>query len=267
MAKIVLIEDSPCTSEVFVQSLRREGHSILTASDGMSGIQLIQGERPDLIICDVMIPKLDGYDVLSKLREDLETAVIPFIFLGASSAREYVRYGMELGADDYLIKPCSEEEVLRAISTQLNKRATLKRWYVESTQTQVGSEESAKEYYISSESSIFPQKLKLRPICAFIEANFHKSISLADVAEATGYAPSYMTHLVKRQTQRSVYCWIIERRMLEARKLLLEDFLSVKEIASRIGYSDPGHFTRQFKNHHKMSPKAWQREHVILTML
>ena len=113
--------------------------------------------------------------------------------------------------------------------------------------------------------AIFPQEPKLEPIFAFIEANFHKPITLADVAQATNYSPAYMTHLVKRQTQLSVYCWIVRRRMLEARKLLLEGSLTVKEIASSIGYKDPGYFTQQFRQYHQMPPTAWRKHNLCLT--
>lgn len=263
MSKILLIEDSPRTSSLFAKCLRSEGYHTLAALNGLEGVRLIASEQPDLVICDVLMPQLDGYAVLSRLRSDPATAVTPFIFLTARCARAEIRYGMELGADDYLTKPCSFDEILKAVSTRLDKQKSLRQWY--STECQIlqpdlraqGESQSSPE-----PASIFPTLPKLEKIFTYIEAHFCQPITLDDVAQATNYSPAYMTHLVKRKTQRSVYCWILERRMVEARKLLLEDRLSVKEVALQIGYSDPGYFTRQFKQYHQVSPKTWRQQNT-----
>lgn len=261
MSKILLIEDSLCRSHLLIQRLQSEGYRTLTASDGLTGVRLAQDQQPDLVICDVTMPRLDGYSVLSQLRKNIATAVTSFIFLSAKSTRQDMRRGMELGADDYLTKPCSVNEVLKAVAVQLRKKAALKQWYGRSAQMRPMPTEDASDRSLPA-PSIFPENPKLEPIFAYIEANFHRPIALVDVAQATNYSPAYMTHLVKCQTQRSVGCWIVERRMAEARKLLLEATSSVKGIAARIGYSDPGYFTRQFKQHHQMSPTAWQKHHL-----
>jgi two-component system sensor histidine kinase/response regulator len=88
-------------------------------------VQLARQQLPDLIVCDIMMPELDGYGVLEELRQDFATATIPFIFLTAKADRLDLRQGMSLGADDYLVKPFTREEVLTAVSTRLNKQAVL----------------------------------------------------------------------------------------------------------------------------------------------
>lgn len=117
MKKILVIEDEDLLRVNTVQILQFEDFSTLAAENGWVGIQLAQEHLPDLILCDVMMPELDGYGVLAKLRQNPATAAIPFIFTTAKSTKADLRRGMELGADDYLTKPFNADELLNAIST------------------------------------------------------------------------------------------------------------------------------------------------------
>ena len=119
MMTILVIEDEKHSRENLATILEMEGYRPVTASDGEQGVAAAFRENPDLVLCDVTMPKLDGYGVLSKLRNDTRTAKVPFIFLTARGDRPDVRAGMNLGADDYLTKPASAEEVLAAIETRL----------------------------------------------------------------------------------------------------------------------------------------------------
>jgi CheY-like chemotaxis protein len=121
MQKILVIEDEESIRTNILELLEAEGFSGISAENGSIGLQLAQEQRPDLIICDVMMPELDGYTVLAILRQDPATAMIPFIFLTARSDAADLRKGMELGANDYLTKPCTPTQLLQAISTQLKK--------------------------------------------------------------------------------------------------------------------------------------------------
>lgn len=123
--KILVIEDEMLVRENILERLEVEGFDTISASNGVEGVHLAQTHYPDLIICDVMMPELDGYGVLSKLRYNLSTATIPFIFLTAKADKVDLRQGMELGADDYLTKPFTKNELLGAITTRLDKRAEI----------------------------------------------------------------------------------------------------------------------------------------------
>lgn len=125
MTKILIIEDEQHTRENLATILEMEGYLPVTASDGEAGLAAALREAPDLILCDVTMPKLDGYGVLTALRKHVRTAAVPFIFLTAKGDRPDVRAGMNLGADDYLTKPASAEEVLAAIETRLIRHQTL----------------------------------------------------------------------------------------------------------------------------------------------
>lgn len=123
MKKILVIEDDLHVQDNIYDILSLEDFYTITASDGVTGLMLAKEEKPDLIICDIMMPlmpNMDGYEVLKALRCDSETATIPFIFLTAKVERADLRYGMALGADDYLTKPFTPEELRQAIAARFS---------------------------------------------------------------------------------------------------------------------------------------------------
>ncbi len=128
MKKILLIEDNPDVRENTSEILSLANYEVVTAENGKIGVELAQKEKPDLIICDIMMPELDGYGVLHILSKKPETAIIPFIFLTAKTEKLDLRKGMNLGADDYLTKPFDDTELLNAIETRLRKSALQKKY-------------------------------------------------------------------------------------------------------------------------------------------
>ena len=121
MKKILLIEDNNDMRENTAEILELANYNVFTAKNGKEGVELAQKEKPDLIICDIMMPVLDGYGVLHLLSKNAETENIPFIFLTAKAERSDMRKGMEMGADDYLTKPFDDIELLNAIESRLKK--------------------------------------------------------------------------------------------------------------------------------------------------
>lgn len=121
MPKILLIEDQPQMRENVALILELNGFDVTTAADGRQGVVKARAERPDLILCDVMMPELDGYGVLHLLRKEESMRAVPFIFLTAKGEKQEQRTGMNLGADDYLTKPCSEADLLSAIQVRLRR--------------------------------------------------------------------------------------------------------------------------------------------------
>jgi CRP/FNR family transcriptional regulator, cyclic AMP receptor protein len=122
MDKILLIEDHLELRENTAELLELSNYVVLKAEDGKEGVELALRERPDLVICDIMMPVLDGYGVLHTLQQHPETSGIPIIFLTARSNKEDIRRGMEQGADDYLTKPFDGIELLRAVESCLKKK-------------------------------------------------------------------------------------------------------------------------------------------------
>jgi signal transduction histidine kinase len=121
MKRILVIEDERAVRLNILKMLRSEGFEVLDAENGAIGVELAQSHLPDLVICDILMPELDGYGVLTTLRQNSTTASVPFIFLTARVDRSDLRLGMNLGADDYLTKPFTRAELLGAITSRLKK--------------------------------------------------------------------------------------------------------------------------------------------------
>ncbi|WP_339714184.1 response regulator [uncultured Kriegella sp.] len=127
MKTVLLIEDDRALRENTEELLELSGYSVLTAPNGKIGIEVAKQELPDIIVCDIMMPEIDGYGVLENLSNDQETQHIPFIFLSAKTEHKEIRKGMDLGADDYLTKPFDEEDLISAIESRLAKTQLLNR--------------------------------------------------------------------------------------------------------------------------------------------
>ena len=122
MNRILIIEDQPQMRKNLSLILEMENYEVLSAENGRLGLELIRRHPPDLVICDVMMPEMDGKAVITELRADPATATLPFIFLTANGDRSDVRHGMNLGADDYLTKPVAREDLLAAVTARLSRK-------------------------------------------------------------------------------------------------------------------------------------------------
>ena len=136
MTKILVIDDDSIIRHSLFDGLTISGnYDVMVAEDGFEGLELARKLQPDLIVCDVDMPRMDGHDVLQKLQQDPVNAKIPFIFLTGQSARESVRQGMTLGADDYISKPFKMAELLEAVEARLTKTSRLESHYEQKLDT------------------------------------------------------------------------------------------------------------------------------------
>ena len=122
MALIVVMEDDAGTRMLIASVLRKDGHEVLTAENGEQGLGLVKTKRPDLVISDVQMPLLNGFQMLSAVRQDASIAATPVILLTSLQERAHMRIGMNTGADDYITKPFRPAELREAAAAQLNKR-------------------------------------------------------------------------------------------------------------------------------------------------
>lgn len=141
MTKILVIEDEPTVRANLVDLLEAENFETIAAENGKIGIEKAIAYTPDLILCDMMIPEMDGYGVLTTLREEPKTSVIPLIFLTAKASKSDIRQGMDLGADDYLTKPFTRAELLSAIFGRLERQASLKKYLHSTSESSASSSE------------------------------------------------------------------------------------------------------------------------------
>lgn len=152
MTKILVIEDEPAVRENLLELLTLEGFEVLGADDGETGIAQAKQEYPDLILCDIRMPGIDGYEVLERLVADPDVATIPFIFLTAKTELDDRRLGMELGADDYLTKPCQTMDLFNAIRARLAKHEAYMRRYQQEYERAEGLKQSVQKWQWLSNS-------------------------------------------------------------------------------------------------------------------
>ena len=126
MKKILIIEDEPALRSTLRELLESNDYKAFLAEDGLEGVQLAKEINPDLIICDIMMPRLNGHGVIEELKKDKQLSSIPFIFLTAKAEISDFREGMEIGADDYITKPFRAASILKSIETRLQKFETIK---------------------------------------------------------------------------------------------------------------------------------------------
>ena len=160
MSTILIIEDNNEVRENAAEILELSGYTVLTAPNGKDGVALAQTSHPDVVLCDIMMPELDGYGVLYMLRRHEATWHLPFIFLTAKTEKADMRKGMELGADDYLTKPFDGIELLNAVEVRLKKAEALRQKYATASPLTGTEPASSKEELTSNEREIrtFPKK-------------------------------------------------------------------------------------------------------------
>ncbi|MXO06707.1 response regulator [Flavobacterium sp. HBTb2-11-1] len=129
MSKVLIIEDNEHIRENVVEILELSGYEVFDAENGKKGVEIALKNIPDIILCDIMMPELDGYGVLHILQKNAQTQAVPIIFLTAKTERADIRKGMELGVDDYLTKPFDDLELLRAIEARLKKKDAQQLFY------------------------------------------------------------------------------------------------------------------------------------------
>ncbi len=191
MKKILLIEDNTEMRENTAEILELANYSVFTAKNGKEGVEIAQKENPDLIICDIMMPVLDGYGVLHMLSKNQKTSGIPFIFLTAKAERSDMRKGMEMGADDYLTKPFDDIELLNAIESRLKKNDAIKKEFSKSLDglneflSNAKGLESLKQLSSEREIRKYAKKENI-----YKEGNFPKGIFFIN----KGKVKSYKTH-------------------------------------------------------------------------
>jgi len=192
MAKILLIEDDPVVQVLILKLLKSEGFEAIAAVNGQEGLSLAQKLHPDLILCDVMMPVCDGYEVLHHLSQDPLTAGIPFIFLTAKTDHTDYRRGMEEGADDYLYKPFQREELLGAITARLAKhQATVQPLQLELQRTTANLERLT---YQDNLTQLPNRKWFLRELDGVLQTSDRHPLTLAVLAIFLEWTPEWANH-------------------------------------------------------------------------
>lgn len=242
----VLVIDDNTDIRQYERTLLQDEYVVLEAADGKEGLAVALKEVPDLVICDVMMPVMDGLEFTKQLKTNTATSHIPVIMLTAKNLEEHRAEGYEHGADSYITKPFHSKVLLARIENLLRQRQLLKNLYQ-------GSKEAEKE--ISEAHLEDRDKQFLKQLQAIIQKNLSDSeFGVENMGQQIGLSRVQLYRKVKAMTGSSVVDLLRKARLAKARRLLETRSMSVSEVAYEVGFSAPSYFTKCFKDEYGMLP-------------
>ena len=242
----VLVIDDNTDIRQYERTLLQDEYIVLEAADGKEGLAVALKEVPDLVICDVMMPVMDGLEFTKQLKTNTATSHIPVIMLTAKNLEEHRAEGYEHGADSYITKPFHSKVLLARIENLLRQRQLLKNLYQ-------GSKEAEKE--ISEAHLEDRDRQFLKQLQAIIQKNLSDSeFGVEDMGQQIGLSRVQLYRKVKAMTGSSVVDLLRKARLAKARRLLETRSMSVSEVAYEVGFSAPSYFTKCFKEEYGMLP-------------
>ena len=242
----VLVVDDNTDIRQYERTLLQDEYIVLEAADGKEGLSVAMKEVPDLVICDVMMPVMDGLEFTKQLKTNTATSHIPVIMLTAKNLEEHRAEGYEHGADSYITKPFHSKVLLARIENLLRQRQLLKNLYQ-------GTKEAEKE--ISEAHLEDRDKQFLKQLQAIIQKNLsYSEFGVEDMGQQIGLSRVQLYRKVKAMTGSSVVDLLRKARLAKARRLLETRSMSVSEVAYEVGFSAPSYFTKCFKEEYGMLP-------------
>jgi DNA-binding response OmpR family regulator len=244
---VLVIEDNSDVVE-YVGSILNNEYAVITASNGKDGIEAALVTVPDIIICDIMMPEKDGFEVCRVLKDDFRTNHIPIILLTAKADMESKIWGLECGADAYIIKPFHKKELLVRIDKLIESRHKLKDKYGEMLYavSKAGKPRGLNETFIHK-------------ITETLENNYHNDhYSIANLCLDVGISRAQLHRKLIVLTGKSTSDLIRHYRLNKARELLSASDLTIAEIAYQIGFKDPNYFSKSFIKEYGLSPSRFR---------
>lgn len=243
---ILIIEDNP-DMRAYIRSQLLDYCQVLEAEDGQAGLDMASDTLPDLIISDVMMPKMDGYQLCEKLKTDQRTSHIPLILLTAKSSGESKLEGLTLGADDYLVKPFDSKELQVRVKNLIEQRRTLRERFGKEIKLQ------PKDIAITSAD----EKFLLRAMDIIDRYISDENFSVEQFGREIGLSRGQLHRKLKALTDQSPVDFIRAIRLKRAAQLLEKRFGTVAEIAYQVGFSDPSYFSRCFRQQFGILPSEY----------
>lgn len=242
----VLIIDDNNDIRQYERTLLQDNYFVLEASDGKAGIDVAKKEVPDLVICDVMMPVMDGLEFTEQLKTNTATSHIPVIMLTAKNLEEHRAEGYAHGADSYITKPFHSKVLLARIDNLLKQRNLLKNVYQ-------GSKEAEQEVEASKLDDRDKQFVK--QLNTIIQQNLSNcEFGVEDIGKEIGLSRVQLYRKVKAMTGSSVVDLLRKARLAKAKRLLESRSMSISEVAYEVGFSAPSYFTKCFKDEYNMLP-------------
>jgi len=228
-------------------------YRLIEAADGEEALDLAKQTMPDLVLSDVMMPKMNGYDLCKSLKSDAQTSHIPVVLLTAKSDQSEKLEGLSLGADDYLSKPFDTNELRLRIKNLLASRDTIRAFYQAN-----GLEKVINHPELPKRETIFLEKLQ-----NYVRENIDNvDIKISDMAAAVFMSERSLSRKVKTLTGATPKQMLMTIRLEHAAQLLLSSESNITQLSYETGFSDPSHFTRSFKKHYEMTPTEYRERHT-----
>lgn len=242
----LLVIDDNNDIRQYERTLLQDDYFVLEASDGKEGLEIAKKEIPDLVICDVMMPIMDGLEFTEQLKTLTPTSHIPVIMLTAKNLEEHRAEGYEHGADSYITKPFHSNVLLARIENLLKQRQLLKHVY----QTSPSAEKEIEESHLDDRDKLFIKQLQ-----TIIQMNLGNSeFGVEDIGRQIGLSRVQLYRKVKAMTGSSVVDLLRKARLAKAHRLLQSRSMSVSEVAYEVGFSAPSYFTKCFKDEYGVLP-------------
>jgi signal transduction histidine kinase/DNA-binding response OmpR family regulator len=246
---ILIVEDNADVRQ-FIRSGMEDYYRLIEASDGKQGFQQAIDKIPDLIISDIMMPEMDGYEFCKKIRMDERTSHIPFIFLTAKAGSQDKMLGLETGADEYLVKPFSSEELIVRIQNIMEQRKLLRKRFIKEYRIQPA------ELSLSSLDKTF-----LNRFLKIIEKNISDpEFDVDKILQNVYMSRAVLYRKIKALTGQSVKQFIRTIRLRRAALVLSKGAASVTQTAYQVGFKNPAYFSECFQNQYGLSPSKFAHQ-------
>jgi signal transduction histidine kinase/DNA-binding response OmpR family regulator len=243
---ILVVDDSP-EVRCYIQKSLEPDYKVIQAADGREGLRKANEVNPDLIVSDVMMPELDGYQLCNSLKEDINTSHIPIILLTAKASEENIIQGLKTGADDYITKPFSTKILITRINNLVHQRMQLKKQF----QQQIRLE--PEEVTVSSIDQKFVEELQ-----ETLEKNLSDTeLNVEALSEKMNISRVTLNKKILALTDETANQFIRSYRLKRARQLLEGNFGSVIDVALEVGFSSPAYFTKCFRKKFHQVPSDY----------
>ncbi|MES2240022.1 MAG: two-component regulator propeller domain-containing protein [Bacteroidota bacterium] len=252
--KILVVEDDD-KLRTFITTILENDYEVLEAENGKIGYQMIINENPDFIISDIMMPEMDGIELLKKIRTNIETSHVPIILLTAKATIESQLEGLTYGADDYITKPFSVAYLKARIENLLNQRKRLQEIFG-SIEKDEFKEFNPKPHLISDQD----EEIMLKVIQIIEENIDNNDFSVEDLGVSVGLNRTTFFYKIKSLTGYSPVEFIRDIRIKRAAQLITTNQLLIKEIAYMTGFSDIKYFNKSFKKKYGVTPMEYRKQ-------
>ena len=250
--KVLIVEDQP-ELRGFLKNILSEYYQVVTAENGLEGWNQALNEIPDLIISDIRMPEMDGFTLCQKLKEDRRTSHIPVVLLTAKSSKPNKIKGLEIGADDYLIKPFDEDELIALLKNRLRQRELLRKQFSRSIYL-----EPAKLALTSTDETFLKQALQV------MEQNMdNPDFKVEAFTKEMGMSRTQMHRKLKALTDQNTTAFMRSIRLKRAAQLLKENHGNVSEVSDTVGFNRVSTFIKEFRKVYQITPLQYRKEHLL----